>query len=100
MEVSSRVLVRDNEVTARWVLAHHGIVGSKKADEYAGAAAEGSAPQDGVPDGHQWEASLSHMTRSHATALYSPLYFPLFFPMLNPAFSFVRRIGEQETGVP
>ena len=74
MEVCSRIIVRDNGVTVRWVLAHHGIDSNEKADEYAKAAAEESAPCDDVPDEHRWEANLSHMVRavaearSHATA--------------------------------
>ena len=64
MEVCSRILARDNEVTARWVPVNHGIDTNEKADEYAKATAEGNASCDGVPDEHRWEASLSHITRA------------------------------------
>ena len=44
MEVCHRVLARDNNVTIRWVPSHNGIQGNETADEFARAAAEGSAP--------------------------------------------------------
>ena len=42
---------REGELAVRWVLAHHGIAGNQKADEYAKAATEGRAPEGDVPDG-------------------------------------------------
>ena len=63
IEGCSRVMSRDNEITVRWVPAHHGVPGNEKADEYAKAAAEGERPDSTVPDELRWETSLSHMTR-------------------------------------
>lgn len=68
MEVCSRVLARDNEVTVRWAPANHGATDKKTAGGYAKAAAEGSAPHDGVPDEYRWETSLAHMIRTAAEA--------------------------------
>lgn len=59
IEVATRILTRDNEITVRSVLAHHEVPGN----EFAKAAADGSCPDDAVPDEHRWETSLSHMTR-------------------------------------
>ena len=39
-ELCSRILRRHNEVTVRWVPAHHRVTGNERADEYAKAAAE------------------------------------------------------------
>ena len=61
--VGTRLRVRSNEVTVRWIPAHQAFLGNEKADEYAKAAADGSEPEDAVPDGYRWEARLSHMTR-------------------------------------
>ena len=72
MEACDRVLTRDNELTIRWVPAHHGVQGNEVADENARTAASRSAPcsngDDGVPDELRWEASLSHMTRTATEA--------------------------------
>ena len=35
IEGCGRVMSRDNEITVRWVPAHHGVPGNEKADEYA-----------------------------------------------------------------
>ena len=61
IEACIRILARDNEVSIRWVLAHHRALGAEKADEYAKAAAEGGEPDSAVPDEYRWETSLSHM---------------------------------------
>ena len=50
LEVCARVLARDNDVTIRWVPAHHRVTSDEIADDFAKAAAEGSAPRDDVPD--------------------------------------------------
>ena len=63
IEVAARIRTRDNEITARWVPAHHEVLGNERADEFPRAAAEGSCPDDAIPDEYRWEASLSHMTR-------------------------------------
>ena len=65
IEVCSRILARDNEVTIRWVSAHSGASGNEMADEYAKAAAIGNArvETEGVPEGYMGETSLSHMAR-------------------------------------
>ena len=34
-----------------------------RSDEFTQAAAEGSCPDDAVPDEYQWETSLSHMIK-------------------------------------
>ena len=60
MEVCSRILSRDSEVTIRWVPAHSEIPGNEMADEFAKAAAEGNTPGDDVPDEYRWDTSLSH----------------------------------------
>ena len=64
IEVCSRVLARDNEVTIRWVPSHSKASGNEVADEYAKAAAMGEAPLEETPEGYRDEASLSHMTRT------------------------------------
>lgn len=50
IEVCTRLLLRKNEVTIRWVPAHHGVPGSERADEHAKAVAEGGEPDSAVPD--------------------------------------------------
>lgn len=50
IERYSQIMARSNEVTVRWVPAHHGITGSEKADEFAKAAAEGNSPDSTIPD--------------------------------------------------
>ena len=61
-------MARGNEVTVRWVPAHHGVPGNKQADEFAKVAAEGSSPDSAVPDAVRWETSLSHMARAATEA--------------------------------
>lgn len=63
IEACTRALSRDNEVSIRWVPAHHSVLGNEKADEFAKAAADGEEPDSAVPDSCRWETSLSHMTR-------------------------------------
>ena len=63
IEACTRFLSRDNEVSIRWVPAHHAVLDNEKADEYAKAAAEGGGPNSAVPDEYRWETNLSHMTR-------------------------------------
>ena len=41
IEACSRVMSRDSEASIRWVPAHHGVLGDKKADEYVNLVAEG-----------------------------------------------------------
>ena len=70
MKVCGRVFARDNEVTIRWVPAHHRVLSNEKPDEFARAAAGRTAPcsDDEVPDELRREASLSHMSRSATEA--------------------------------
>ena len=68
MEVCSRILDRQNDITARRVPVHHGITGNEKADKYAKAAAEENPLCEEVPDEYRWETSLLHMTRAAAEA--------------------------------
>ena len=63
IEVATRLRTGNNEITVRWVLTHHGVLGNEAADEHAKAAAESSSPSDAVPDNCRWETSLSHMER-------------------------------------
>ena len=46
IEVCSRILARDNDVTIRWVPANSGASSNEVADEYAKATAIGEAPSD------------------------------------------------------
>ena len=50
IEVCTRLLSRDSEVTTRWVPAHHGVPGNEKADEHVEAAAEGVELDNAAPD--------------------------------------------------
>ena len=63
IEVCSRILARDNEVTIRWAPAHSGATGKEVADRYAKSAATGEGPTEEIPEGYVGETSLSHMTR-------------------------------------
>ena len=49
IEVCSRILARDNDVTIRWVPAHSGATGNEVADRYAKSAATGDAPVEEIP---------------------------------------------------
>ena len=51
MEAYGRILTRDNELTIRWIPAHHGAQGNKVADENARTAASRSAPCSNGDDG-------------------------------------------------
>ena len=51
--LATRLRSRSNEVTVRWVAAHHSVLGNETADEYAKAAAEGNCPDDMVPDSYR-----------------------------------------------
>ena len=55
IEVCTRILARDNEVTIRWVPAHSGASGNEVADEHTKAAATGDAPSEEIPDGYHNE---------------------------------------------
>ena len=57
IEVCSRIVSRDNEVTILWAPAHAGAAGNEEANELAKELAEGRTHE--VADGHSWEASLS-----------------------------------------
>ena len=46
IEVCSRILARDNDVTIRWVPANNGASSNEVPDEYAKATAIGEAPSD------------------------------------------------------
>ena len=61
--VCSRILTRDNEVTARWVPTHSGAVGNEVADRYAKSAAIGEDSVEEIPEGCPAETPLSHLTR-------------------------------------
>ena len=49
VEVATRILTRNNEVTIRWVPAHYEASGNGGADEFAKAVAEGGCPEDAAP---------------------------------------------------
>ena len=66
IEVCTRILARDNEVSIHWNPAHHGVLGNEKADEYTKVAVRGESQRGAahmVPDQYRWETSLSHMSR-------------------------------------
>ena len=58
IEVCSRIRMRDNEVTIRWVPAHSGAAGNEAADRYAKSAATGKDPVEDIPEGYAAETSL------------------------------------------
>ena len=60
IEVCSRLMSRDNEVTVLWVAAHVRIAGNE-ADRLANEVAKGRTHE--VPDEYRWGASLSHLSR-------------------------------------
>ena len=53
IEVCSRILARDNNVTIRWIPARGEATGGGVSDEYAKRAATGNAPveTEGIPEG-------------------------------------------------
>ena len=53
IEVCSRILARDNNVTIRWIPAHSEATDNEVADECAKRAATGNAPveTEGIPEG-------------------------------------------------
>ena len=59
-----RLVTRQNDVIALWVLAYKGITGNEFADGLAEEAVE-ALPCDAlvVPDQIRWQAGLSHLTR-------------------------------------
>ena len=64
-EVCGWVLTSGNTVTIRWVPSHKGILDNEKADEFARAVAERSAPsREDVTNELLDEASLSYMSRT------------------------------------
>ena len=68
IEVCSRILARDNDVTIRWAPAHSGARGNKVANEYTKNTVTDDAPVEEIPEGFSDETSLSHMTRVAAEA--------------------------------
>ena len=62
IEVCSRLLARDNEVTIRWVPAHSGATSNEVTDRYAKSAATGDALVEEILEGYASKTSLSHMT--------------------------------------
>ena len=70
MEVCDRVLIREGEVTIRWVPSHSGIPGNEKADQFVKAATGRTAScSDGdIPEELRRKATLSQMTRSATEA--------------------------------
>ena len=64
IEVCTRILTRDNELTVRWVPAHSGATGNEVADRYAKAAAIGKDTVE-IPEGYARETSLSHDKSGH-----------------------------------
>ena len=61
VEICSRLVSRDNEVTVLWVPAHVRIAGNEEADRLAKEAAEGRTRE--ASDEYRWEASLSHLSQ-------------------------------------
>lgn len=67
-EACSRTQSRNNEVTLRWVPAHHGVTGNEVADGHARAAASMGTPNSAVPGEYRWGTSLSHIARVSSEA--------------------------------
>ena len=61
VEVCSRIVSRQNEVSVLWVPAHAGVEGNERADQISKEATSGR--QHDVPEELRWEASLSHLSR-------------------------------------
>lgn len=74
IEVCSRPLHRENEVTVLWVPAHSGAEGNEVAGQYAKEAA--GSQQHGVQDELRWDASLSPLPGSYGDSVkgHGPVY--------------------------
>ena len=62
IDVCSRILARENNVTIGWVSAHCGAEGNEVAGRCTNSAATGEDPVEDIPERYAAEISLSHMT--------------------------------------